>query len=84
MFSQRYGLPVRVTRHARGRMVERHIDDTRLLDLIETGTERRRDASHLWLFKSYDDRADNLLCVAAVIQDGLVIKTVMHHFTLEL
>lgn len=83
MFSQRDQREVNVTRHARGRMIDRNIDETRLLDLIETGTERRRDASHFWLHKAYDDRADNLLCVAAVIQGGLVIKTVMHHFSLE-
>jgi hypothetical protein len=33
-----------------------------------------------WIAKNYVDRADNLLCVAAVLETTLVIKTVMHHF----
>lgn len=83
MFSDRYSLEIRITRHARGRMNERDIDEARLLDLIETGTERRRDETHFWLFKHYPDRSDNLLCVAVAVQGVLVIKTVMHHFTPE-
>lgn len=84
MFSTRFNMEVRITRHARSRMAQRDIEDTLLLDLIETGTEKRKDDSRLWLFKHYADRDDNLLCVAAAIQDGLVIKTVMHHFTPEM
>jgi len=30
-------------------MVERNMDDALLLDIIETGTARSRDDSHLWL-----------------------------------
>lgn len=64
MFSSRFQLSVSITRHARQRMSERNIDDGLLLDLIETGVLRRKDAVHLWLFKHIDDRDDNLLCVA--------------------
>ena len=83
MFSARFNLAVVVTRHARQRMAERDIDDLLLLDMIETGTVRRKDAFHLWLFKHYEGRDDNLLCVAALIQGSLIVKTVMHHFSPE-
>ena len=83
MFSERFQLHVVTTHHARERMVERHIDEALLLDLIESGTARYKDASRLWLFKHYEGRDDNLLCAAAVIDGALVIKTVMHRFQPE-
>ncbi len=83
MFSNRFNLPVLITRHARQRMAERGMDETLLLDLIETGTARHKDETHLWLYKHYDARDDNLLCAAAVIQGALVVKTVMHRFQPE-
>jgi hypothetical protein len=35
---------------------------------------------HHWLYKRVADRADNLLCVAAVMVEALVGKTAMHHW----
>jgi len=49
--------------------------------LIETGEVRHQDETRIWIAKRYGDRADNLLCVAAVLETALVIKTVMHHFS---
>jgi Domain of unknown function (DUF4258) len=84
MHSQRFQRRVDVTRHARQRMEERHIDDARLLDLIDFGETRYKDTARLWIYKSYADRDDNLLCVAAVLlEDALVVKTVMHRFQLS-
>lgn len=83
MFSVRFQLQIQVTRHARERMAQRDMDDSLLLDLIETGTARYKDETHLRLFRHYEDRNDNLLCIAAVIQGALVVKTVMHHFAPE-
>ena len=61
-------------------MAERSIDEACLLDLIETGETKYKDETRLWIFKSYADRDDNLICAAAVLELVLVIKTVMHHF----
>jgi hypothetical protein len=84
MRSERFQRTILVTRHARQRMTERSIDDARLLDLIDSGETRYKDAARLWIYKEYADRDDNLLCVAAIlIEDALVIKTVMHHFDLS-
>jgi hypothetical protein len=46
--------------------------------------ERMMDtgAGHHWIDKHYPERQDNLLCVAAVVDDVLVVKTVMHRWEL--
>jgi len=80
MFSTRFQRSIHITRHARIRMIERNMDDAVVLDVIETGRAKYKDASHLWLFKSVVGRHDNLLCAAVVLDDVLVVKTVMHHF----
>lgn len=74
---------VRVTRHAAGRLAARGLDSASLQDLIETGEVRYKDEVRLWLYKHYPDRQDNLVCVAAVIEAELVVKTVMHYWRLE-
>jgi hypothetical protein len=81
MNSERFGRAIKLTDHANKRMVERDIDDSRILDIIETGQAKYKDDRHLWLFKGYPDRTDNLLCVAALLSSALIVKTVMHHFT---
>lgn len=83
MFSDRFQRPLQLTHHAMQRMAERDIDESRLHDLVETGTVKDKDETRLWLFKRYADRDDNLLCVAAILESAVVIKTVMHHFTPE-
>jgi len=42
-----------------------------------------RDDSHVWIYKAYAGRNDNLLCAAVVLESVLVVKTVMHHFEVE-
>ncbi|MCX7110585.1 MAG: DUF4258 domain-containing protein [Proteobacteria bacterium] len=83
MNSARFQLPIQIARHAKERMVERGISDVVLFDLIETGTAKHKDETRLWLFKHYPERDDNLICAAAILEDSIVIKTVMHHFQLE-
>jgi hypothetical protein len=83
MKSQRFGREVRITRHALERMRDRGITESLVYDLIETGTLRYKDDFRLWIFKSYTGREDNLICAAAVLEDEIIIKTVMHHFELK-
>ena len=80
MFSERFGKPIVMTDHARGRMATRAIGEALLRDIIDTGEVRYKDETRIWIAKHYGDRDDNLLCVAAVLEAALVIKTVMHHF----
>ena len=83
MHSHRFDRPITLTRHARLRMDERNISEAELLAVIDTGETRYKDASHLWAFKHLAGRADNLVCAVLVLEDSVVVKTVMHHFSLE-
>ena len=80
LFSQRFNRRIRVTRHAASRMTERHIDTGTLVEVVETGQVRYSDVVRLWVAKDIEGRVDNMICVAAVLEDAIVVKTVMHHF----
>lgn len=53
------------------------------MELVETGEVRHKDEARLWIAKSFPERKDNMLCVAAVAEKTLIVKTVMHHFAWE-
>jgi hypothetical protein len=80
MFSMRFNRPVVLTRHAIQRMAERLIDEALLLKVIDEGEQRFADAIHLWAWLAVPERDDNLLCAALVLDDVVVVKTVMHHW----
>lgn len=80
MFSKRFNRDVMLTRHARLRMAERGIDEAVLLEVIDSGETRYSDAAHLWTYKALPSRSDNLLCAVLVLEESVVVKTVMHHF----
>jgi hypothetical protein len=82
MFSVRFQRVVVLTRHARERMAERMVSDVMLLEVIDHGETRYRDSTHLWAFKEFPERNDNLLCAVVVLDDAVIVKTVMHHFSL--
>ncbi|MFT3777071.1 MAG: DUF4258 domain-containing protein [Ottowia sp.] len=83
MRSTRFQRPIIVTRHAAIRMAERGISDAQLLAVIDTGETRYRDETHLWAFKHLPERQDNLICAVLVLEDAVVVKTVMHHFEIK-
>ena len=80
MHSTRFDLPAVQTEHARLCMAEWEIDDGRVLEIIDTGTLKDAGGSHYWLYKHLPDRADNLRRVAAVVDNAVVVKTIMHHW----
>ena len=80
MRSTRFQLRVVLTEHAKARMVERDLSATLILEIIDTGIQKDAGDTHYWLYKHFPDRQDNLLCVAVVIDNVLVVKTVMHHW----
>lgn len=80
MHSQRFERWVTVTRHARERMKQRGISEDELVELIELGELRYKDEVRLWAAKPFENRRDNLICAALVLEEQLVVKTVMHHF----
>lgn len=83
MHSVRFNRPVIITRHAAQRMAERSISSEELLAVVDGGETRYKDSTHLWAFKHLDGRSDNLVCAVLVLEEAVVVKTVMHYFTLE-
>ena len=80
MHSSRFNLQVVLTEHAYQRMTERNISLEQVLEIIDSGTLKEAGGLHYWLYKHLADRTDNLLCVAAVIDNVVVVKTIMHHW----
>ena len=80
MHSVRFGMPIVLTEHAKLRMAERHMDGALIVDIIDTGTLKNAGRAHYWVYKHFDERDDNLLCVAAVIDNVVVVKTIMHNW----
>ena len=64
-------------------MAEGGIAESELLDLLEDGVTRYKDDARLWIAKEVPGRNDNLVCAAVILEDKLVVKTVMHHFQWE-
>lgn len=81
-YSKRFGnLQIVLTTHAEQRARERNISPELIQDIVDTGIQKEAGPGHLWFYKHQPNREDNLLCVAAVIDNVLVIKTVMHNWS---
>lgn len=83
MFSVRFHRTVVLTRHAVERMAQRHVSDEELLAVIDTGDTKYKDGTHLWAYKHLNGRSDNLICAVLVLEHAVVVKTVMHDFSVE-
>ena len=64
-------------------MIERDISMELLSNLIETGQINYKDDKHAWIAKHFQHRTDNLLCAAIVIDQAVIVKTVMYLFNFE-
>lgn len=64
-------------------MAERAISESDLVTVIDLGETRYHDATRLWAYRHVPARNDNLVCAVLVLEDVVVVKTVMHHFKLE-
>lgn len=80
MFSRRFQRPVIITRHASDRMIARKVTAELVLQIVDTGFVRYSDPIRLWAWLEVPERDDNLLCLALVLEDAVVVKTVMHHW----
>ena len=83
MVSIRFNRPVVITCHAAKRMAERAISDADLVAVIDRGELRYKDTTHLWAYRHFPERNDNVVCAVLVLEDAVVAKTVMHHFEQE-
>ena len=50
-----------------------------LLRVIDEGAIRYKYATHLWAWLDVPGRNVNLMCAVLVLDDALIVKTVMHH-----
>lgn len=82
MFSLRFDREIIITSHAQARMQERELSAEQVLDVIESGMVRHKDGRRMWIFKTMESRCDNLICAAVVMDDRLVVKTVMVNWEL--
>jgi hypothetical protein len=80
MFSRRFQRPVIITRHAFDRMIARKVTAELVLQIVDTGFVRYSDPIRIWAWLEVPERDDNLLCLALVLEDAIVVKTVMHHW----
>lgn len=63
-------------------MAERGIENDLLLSVVDNGAIRYSDATRLWAWLDVQGRDDNLICAVLVLDDAVVVKTVMHHWEL--
>ena len=82
MHSTRFSRPVIITRHAAERMAVRSVSDVLLLRMIDEGGIRYRDDVHLWAGLVVPGRDDNLVRAVLVLEDAVIVKTVMHRWEL--
>lgn len=82
-YNTRFEKEIHITHHARERMAQRQINANMLLELLETGDLRYKDQTRFWVAKAFVSRSDNLVCAAVIMEDKLIVKTVMHHFAWE-
>lgn len=83
MFSQRFQKNVQLTHHVKARMEKRDISLELLLDLIETGGIRNKSEVEMWIYKSYAEHSEGLVCTAVVVGQAVIVKTVMVDWILE-
>ena len=63
-------------------MVQHNVSDELLMRSIDTGGIRYSDVSHLWAWLNVPGRDDNLLCAVLILEDALIVKTLMHRWEL--
>jgi hypothetical protein len=78
--SNRFAMAVHLTHHAAQRIAQRGLDLTGIADLVETGTVKRKDAEHWWIYKEIPGRENNPVCAAVIARQAIIIKTIMTHW----
>ena len=63
-------------------MAERVVFEAVLLSVIDEGQTRYSHESRLWAWRFLPERQDNLICAVLVLEEAVVVKTVMHHWEL--
>jgi len=61
-------------------MRARNVTQELVLLIVDTGFVRCSDPARLWTWLEVPGRDDNLLCLALVLEEAVVVKSVMHHW----
>ncbi len=76
-YSHRFARNVWLTNHATMAMARRGVDETTILQLIESGELVDKGDGHCWIHQELPGRMDNRICAAVVVAQAVVVKTVM-------
>ena len=82
-YSKRFDKTIWVTNHAIESMMKRSLTLDEVKAVIEFGTYETQSAPHGWIFHNLPERDDNLVCVAVVDKEAIIIKTVMINWKLR-
>lgn len=61
-------------------MRDRRVTEDLIVQIVDTGMLRYSDPSRFWAWLEVPGRDDNLICLALVLEDAVVVKTVMHRW----
>ncbi len=75
--SKRFNKTVWVTNHAIESMMKRRVTLDEVKRVVEEGEYLLKEPPHGWIFLNLPSRSDNLICVAVVEKESIIIKTVM-------
>ena len=81
-FSKRFDKYISVTQHAVDRMRERSVTRAELKFLIELGKIHQKDGIRQWIYLKFPYRQDNMISATISLEGEVVVKTVMHNWTL--
>lgn len=82
-FSERFARNVWLTNHAKAALLKRGLDEATLLGLIESGDIMDKGDGHCWIHQHLQHRSDNRICAAVVIDQSVIVKTVMVNWQIK-
>ena len=82
-YSERFGKNVWLTNHAIEAMAKRKVTLPEVKILIELGNYKSVEKLHGWIYHSFPEREDNLVCSAIVNEKAIIIKTIMIRWQLR-
>ncbi len=82
-YCKRFSKKVWLTNHAIESMNKRDVTLFEVKQILENGEYQQTDTEHGWIYFDFEHRTDNLVCVAIIEKESIIIKTVMINWTLR-
>ena len=64
-------------------MRKRGLNEETVLDVIETGAMMEKVSGHWWIHKNVESRQDNRVCAAVLVDQAVIVKTVMVNWQIQ-